>query len=389
MLPDVSGLYPRLTARENIHYFGELQGLSGAALASRTDALLGQLDMRAIADRRTAGFSHGERTKVSIARALVHDPPNVLLDEPTNGLDVMSTRAVREIIRRLRAEGRSVVFSSHVMQEVSALCDTIIVMARGRIVAAGTASELLREQTGKPDPRGRVRGPDRREPEGRGMSVRRQVVVVARKELRDAFRDRRAIYSVLFGSLFGPALVGFMFNAIADRQREIEDINLPVVGIDHAPALVAWLRQQSGVTVVEGPSDAESGGARAARRRRGGDSRGLREEVPGLLSSRCATSSPTDRATASRPKVQRVRALLQRYSGEMAALRLIGRGVSPAVVTPIRFRIGRSRARSSAPRSSSTSSRSSSSWPRSLGACRSRPTRRRASASADRSSRSS
>jgi sodium transport system ATP-binding protein len=143
VLPDVSGLYPRLTARENIHYFGELQGLSGAALAARTDALLARLDMRAIADRRTAGFSHGERTKVALARALVHDPPNVLLDEPTNGLDVMSTRAVRDIIRRLRAEGRSVVFSSHVMQEVSALCDTIVVMAQGRIAASGTARELL------------------------------------------------------------------------------------------------------------------------------------------------------------------------------------------------------------------------------------------------------
>jgi sodium transport system ATP-binding protein len=150
VLPDVSGLYPRLTARENIQYFGELQGLSGSMLASRTSALLERLDMASIADRRTAGFSHGERTKVAIARALVHDPPNVLLDEPTNGLDVMSTRAVREIIRRLRAEGRTVLFSSHVMQEVSALCDTIVVMARGRVVAAGSP-DSLREQTGQRD----------------------------------------------------------------------------------------------------------------------------------------------------------------------------------------------------------------------------------------------
>jgi sodium transport system ATP-binding protein len=148
VLPDVSGLYPRLTARENIDYFGELQGLAADVLAARTDALLDRLDMRTIADRRTAGFSHGERTKVAIARALVHDPGNVLLDEPTNGLDVMSTRAVRQIIRRLRAEGRTVVFSSHVMQEVSALCDTIIVMAHGRIVASGTP-DAIREQTGE------------------------------------------------------------------------------------------------------------------------------------------------------------------------------------------------------------------------------------------------
>jgi sodium transport system ATP-binding protein len=148
VLPDVSGLYPRLTAREHIYYYGQLQGLSGAALRDRADALLKTLDMGSIADRRTGGFSHGERTKVALARALVHNPQNVLLDEPTNGLDVMSTRAVREIIRRLRDEGRCVLFSSHVMQEVSALCDTIIVIARGKIAAQGS-SEELREMTGK------------------------------------------------------------------------------------------------------------------------------------------------------------------------------------------------------------------------------------------------
>jgi sodium transport system ATP-binding protein len=142
VLPDGFGLYPRLTAREHIRYFGELHGLSGRALDRRADELFDLLDMRAIADRRTAGFSHGERTKVAIARALVHDPPNIVLDEPTNGLDVMSTRAVREIIRRLRDQGRCVLFSSHVMQEVSALCDSIVVIAAGRVVANGTADEL-------------------------------------------------------------------------------------------------------------------------------------------------------------------------------------------------------------------------------------------------------
>ena len=142
VLPDVYGLYPRLTAREHIRYFGELHGMSRAALAERTDELFELLDMQHIADRRAAGYSHGERTKVALARALVHRPQNVLLDEPTNGLDVMSTRAVREIVRRLRADGRCVLFSSHVMQEVSALCDTIIVIARGRIVASGTPDDL-------------------------------------------------------------------------------------------------------------------------------------------------------------------------------------------------------------------------------------------------------
>ena len=148
VMPDGFGLYPRLTAREHIHYFGELQGITGATLRTRTDELLELLDMTAIADRRTAGFSHGERTKVALARALVHDPRNVLLDEPTNGLDVMSTRAVRGIVRRLRESGHCVLFSSHVMQEVSALCDAIVVVAGGRVVARGTPDEL-RELTGR------------------------------------------------------------------------------------------------------------------------------------------------------------------------------------------------------------------------------------------------
>jgi sodium transport system ATP-binding protein len=142
VLPDQSGLYPRLTAREHIHYFGELQGVTGPELAARTADLLKMLDMTDIADRRTAGYSHGERTKTALARAIVHNPGNVLLDEPTNGLDVMSTRAVRDIIRRLKAEGHTVLFSSHVMQEVSALCDTIVVIARGKIVASGTPDDL-------------------------------------------------------------------------------------------------------------------------------------------------------------------------------------------------------------------------------------------------------
>ena len=142
VLPDVSGLYPRLTPREHIEYYGQLQGLSGKVLRDRMAYLIDMLDMKLIADRRTQGFSHGERTKVALARAVVHDPRNIILDEPTNGLDVMSTRAVREIIRSFRAEGRAVLFSSHVMQEVSALCDTIIVIARGRVVASGPPDEL-------------------------------------------------------------------------------------------------------------------------------------------------------------------------------------------------------------------------------------------------------
>ena len=142
VLPDLSGLYQRLTPREHIRYFGQLQGIPGGELEKRMDHLIEILELKGIADRRAGGFSHGERAKVGLARALVHDPQNVILDEPTNGLDVMSTRAVREVIRHLRATKRCVVFSSHVMQEISALCDRIVVIARGQVVAEGSAEEL-------------------------------------------------------------------------------------------------------------------------------------------------------------------------------------------------------------------------------------------------------
>jgi sodium transport system ATP-binding protein len=141
-LPDSRGLYPRLTAREHVEYFAELHGLSRAEARGRAAPLLKRLGIEGLADRRVAGFSQGERTKVALARALVHAPRNVILDEPTNGLDVMSTRAVRDIIRAFRSDGRCVLFSSHVMQEVSALCDQIIVIARGRVVASGSPDDL-------------------------------------------------------------------------------------------------------------------------------------------------------------------------------------------------------------------------------------------------------
>jgi sodium transport system ATP-binding protein len=148
VLSDARGLYTRLTARENITYYGELRGMSAEAVAAAVTRLADLLDLTALLDRRTDGFSQGERMKVAIARTLVHDPPNVLLDEPTNGLDVMTTRSVREVIRRLREAGKCVVFSSHVMQEVSALCDTIVIVAKGQVVAQGTTAQLL-EQSGR------------------------------------------------------------------------------------------------------------------------------------------------------------------------------------------------------------------------------------------------
>ncbi|MES2313586.1 MAG: ATP-binding cassette domain-containing protein [Pseudomonadota bacterium] len=148
VLPDARGLYKRLTARENIDYFARLHGLPEDLLKSRRDALIEALEMGDIADRRTEGFSQGQRVKTAIARALVHDPRNVILDEPTNGLDVMATRALRQFMARLKGEGRCVLFSSHIMQEVAALCDRIVVIAHGRVVA-DESPDALRAQTGE------------------------------------------------------------------------------------------------------------------------------------------------------------------------------------------------------------------------------------------------
>jgi sodium transport system ATP-binding protein len=142
VLPDARGVYKRLTARENIAYFGRLHGMSDADIARRTSELSQALGMDDVLDRQAEGFSQGQRTKTAIARALVHDPRNVILDEPTNGLDVMTTRGLRDFLRQLRGEGRCVIFSSHIMQEVAALCDRIVVIAKGRVMASGTPDEI-------------------------------------------------------------------------------------------------------------------------------------------------------------------------------------------------------------------------------------------------------
>ncbi|TAK53886.1 MAG: ATP-binding cassette domain-containing protein [Gammaproteobacteria bacterium] len=144
VLPHAAGIYPQLTASENIAWFGALHGLTGAALRRRVDELISVLDISEFATRRAKGFSQGQRVKVALARALIHSPRNLLLDEPSNGLDVMATRSLRELIRGLRAAGHCVLFSSHVMQEVAALCDDIVIIDHGRVVAAGTPIELQR-----------------------------------------------------------------------------------------------------------------------------------------------------------------------------------------------------------------------------------------------------
>ncbi len=142
-----AGLYPNLTARENIRYFAALQGLGGAAARQRTDELVRQLDMADFADRRARGFSQGQRVKTALARSLVHRPQNLILDEPTNGLDVMAVRALRALLMELRAQGHCVLFSSHVMPEVAALSDEIVVIGAGRVLGSGTPAQL-RARTG-------------------------------------------------------------------------------------------------------------------------------------------------------------------------------------------------------------------------------------------------
>jgi sodium transport system ATP-binding protein len=153
VLSDARGLYPRLSARENIVYHGSLHGMPRDAAHARAETLARMLDMVPLLERRTDGFSQGERMKTALARALVHDPANIVLDEPTNGLDVLATRALREALRFLRSAeggGKCIVFSSHIMSEVERVCDAVVVVARGRTVAAGTVAQLL-QQTGEAD----------------------------------------------------------------------------------------------------------------------------------------------------------------------------------------------------------------------------------------------
>ncbi len=142
VLPHGAGLYPNLTARENIEYFGTLHGLSRAVRRARAAELIERLEMDTFADQPAKGFSQGQRVKTALARALVHQPRNVLLDEPTNGLDVMAVRTLRRLLGELRAEGHCILFSSHVMQEVAALCDEVIIIAAGTVIVQGTPDEL-------------------------------------------------------------------------------------------------------------------------------------------------------------------------------------------------------------------------------------------------------
>ncbi len=146
VLSDARGLYPRLSARENIVYYGVLHGMTREQAHARVDVLSEVLELEAFIDRRCEGFSQGEKMKTALARALVHDPKNIILDEPTNGLDVLSTRALREFLRWLCSEpggAKCIIFSTHIMQEVERLCDHVVVVAQGATAAQGSVPELL------------------------------------------------------------------------------------------------------------------------------------------------------------------------------------------------------------------------------------------------------
>ncbi len=148
IFPDSIGLYDRLTTREHLEFYGEMHGFTGQELESAIKRTQDYFDIEDLLGRKCKGFSHGQQMKVALSRALIHSPQNLILDEPTNGLDVMSIRMLRDLLRRLRDEGKCILFSSHVMQEVSALCDHIYIMADGKVVAQGTPEELC-EQAGK------------------------------------------------------------------------------------------------------------------------------------------------------------------------------------------------------------------------------------------------
>lgn len=142
IFPDKFGLYERLTSKEQIEYFANIHGVSGSECEAAIEKVTKSLKMEDIIDRKTAGFSQGQRMKVALAQALVHQPQNLILDEPTRGLDVMSTRLLRDILLDLKAQGHCVLFSSHVMHEVASLCDKVVIVAGGKIAAEGTTEEL-------------------------------------------------------------------------------------------------------------------------------------------------------------------------------------------------------------------------------------------------------
>ena len=336
VLPHGADIYPQLTARENIAYFGRLHGLEGAALDERVESLVGELDMGGYANRRAKGYSQGERIKVALARALVHAPKNLLLDEPTNGLDVMATRALRALILRLRAAGHCILFSSHVMQEVAALCDDIVIVDKGRVVAAGTP-EALQGAVRVRDARGRLRRRDRRLAGTRMISTIRTVM---QKELRESLRDRRTLVnSLLIGPILAPLFFILILKLALARSVSTEDEPAPVTVVNAAaaPNFVQQLRERGlEVSLREGTE--------ADIRRWIADQNdlvvicrpaGLRRALHARASPRpcrCTPTARTPRPASTRRACARRSPATRRWSG---ALRLQARGVSPTVIQPV------------------------------------------------------
>ena len=290
VLPHASGLYAHLTGRENIRYYGKLHGLQGAELDRMTDELIERLGLGAVAGRRAKGYSQGERLKVALARALVHQPRTIILDEPTNGLDVNAVRMLRDLVRELRASGRCVLFSSHVMQEVAALCDDIVIISHGRVVVRGTPA---RDPGGhrRRGPRGSVRARRRL-----GCArMTRAVRIVFAKEMLENLRDRRVILSAfLFGVLLAPVIFGLTTSLASKRVVENQDkpLRLTVSGIEHAPNLVRFL-EENGTEIKTVTMTSDEAMQRGAPRRRGtgpAARRGVRQETAGW------------RARAARPR---------------------------------------------------------------------------------------
>ena len=214
--------------------------------------LLDMVGLADIASSNAATLPEGQRKLTDIAIALALKPRLLLLDEPTNGLDVMGTRTMRTIIRQMRAAGKCVLFSSHIMQEVSALCDRIVIISAGRIVAQGTPGRPLGTKWPR-HTRRRLCHADRHR-RGGPMNA---VFAVLRKELIDGLRDRRSMMSAILFPMIGPLLISFMATTATERQRESRDVKIPIVGAEQAPGLVNWIERR-GYQVVEGPLDPEA-----------------------------------------------------------------------------------------------------------------------------------
>ena len=280
-----AGVYNHLTARENIAYFGELHGLSRAEREARAAELIELLEMQPFADRLAKGFSQGQKLKTALARALVHRPRNVLLDEPTNGLDVMAVRGLRKLLAQLRDAGHCVLFSSHVMQEVEQLCDEVVVIAGGQVVAAGALAEI-RARAGNSQLEDAFVQPHERRRRRRRQVNLRGIWAVFRKEFRENLRDRRTLLSALvFGPVLGPVLVAGLvqFSISRAETQSDENITVAVTHAERAPNLLAYLTRAR-------RRHREGGSRRGRGARRGGhadaqdhprDSRGFRRAPAG------------------------------------------------------------------------------------------------------------